>query len=155
SIREAVQLVLQASTMGHGSEIFVLDMGEPVRIYDLAHNLIELAGLVPGEDIEVQVTGLRPGEKLFEEIALDGENMMSTYHEKIRIFKGASTPMDVILKSLVDLQSLVSRRDVDAIIRHFATLVPEYTPQRSHESLKLPTPAARPQDMKVTTAVSG
>jgi len=143
SIREAVQLVLQASTMGKGSEIFVLDMGEPVRIYDLAHNMIELAGLVPGEDIEVQITGLRPGEKLFEELALDGENMMSTYHEKIRIFQGSGVPLDVISKWLADLQVLLTRKDVDEIIEHFSVLIPEYNPQRSQESLKSDVRPAR------------
>src|SRR4030095_2987957 len=88
SIREAVQLVLQASTMGKGSEIFVLAMGEPVRVLDLAHNMIHLAGLNPDEDIEIRIVGLRPGEKLFEEIASNGENIVPTYHEKIRIFSG-------------------------------------------------------------------
>src|SRR6185295_9587349 len=91
SIREAVQLVLQASTMGNGSEIFVLDMGEPVRILDLAHTMIHLAGLQPEVDIEVRFTGLRPGEKLFEEISLDSESMVPTHHSKIRIFKGPPT----------------------------------------------------------------
>src|SRR5262249_7226366 len=96
SIREAVQLVLQASTMGKGSEVFVLDMGEPVRIIDLAHNMIQLAGLVPNEDIEIRFTGLRPGEKLFEEISMDGENIVPTYHEKIRIFTGSAAKPTVI-----------------------------------------------------------
>src|ERR1051326_1030719 len=79
SIREAVQLVLQASTMGQGSELFVLDRGEPVRILDLAQNMIQLAGLTPNEDIEIRITGLRTYDKLYEEIALDGENMLPTY----------------------------------------------------------------------------
>jgi len=118
-------------------------MGEPVRIYDLAHNMIELAGLVPDEDIEVQITGLRPGEKLFEEIALDGENMMSTYHEKIRIFQGRGVPLDVITKWLADLQVLLTRKDVDEIIEHFSLLIPEYSPQRSQESLKSDVRPAR------------
>ena len=73
SIREAVQLVLQASTMGEGAEIFVLDMGEPVRILDLAHNMIQLTGLTPATRSQVQITGLRPGEKLFEETNLEGD----------------------------------------------------------------------------------
>jgi len=130
SIREAVQLVLQASTMGKGSEIFVLDMGEPVRILDLAHNMIHLAGLVPNEDIEVRITGLRPGEKLFEEIALEGENVLPTYHEKIRIFKGPGVNSDELSNWLTQLQLLIAQREPDRILKHLAALVPEYAPQR-------------------------
>ena len=130
SIREAVQLVLQASTMGKGSEIFVLDMGEPVRVLDLAYNMIQLAGLTPDEDIEVRITGLRPGEKLFEEIALDGENILPTYHEKIRIFRGTVVEPDNLSAWMDQLQLLISRRDTDRILVHLAALVPEYTPQR-------------------------
>jgi FlaA1/EpsC-like NDP-sugar epimerase len=134
SIREAVQLVLQASTMGKGSEIFVFDMGEPVRILDLAHNMIHLAGLTPNEDIEVRITGLRPGEKLFEEIALEGEDMMPTYHEKIRIFKGAAMPPQVLSVWLDQLQLLMARRDVPQILSHLTDLVPEYNPRKQTEA---------------------
>lgn len=130
SIREAVQLVLQASTMGKGSNIFVLDMGEPVRILDLAHNMIHLAGLVPNEDIEVKITGLRPGEKLFEEIALDGENILPTYHDKIRIFKGQEMSSNVLRTWLTHLQLLLAHRDEEKVLRHLADLVPEYKPPR-------------------------
>src|SRR4029077_12731712 len=84
SVREAVQLVLQASTMGKGAEIFVLDMGEPIRIVDLARNMIRLAGLVPDEDIEIRFVGLRRGEKLYEELISEGEKIMPTYHDKIK-----------------------------------------------------------------------
>ena len=73
--------------MGKGSDIFVLDMGEPIRIVDLARNMIRLSGLEPDEDIEIRYTGLRPGEKLFEELTLEGENILPTYHEKIKIFQ--------------------------------------------------------------------
>jgi len=134
SIREAVQLVLQASTMGKGSEIFVFDMGEPVRILDLAHNMIQLAGFTPNEDIEVRITGLRPGEKLFEEIALEGEDMMPTYHEKIRIFKGPAMEAEVLSVWLDQLQLLMARRDVPKILSHLATLVPEYNPRKPAEA---------------------
>ena len=136
SIRESVQLVLQASTMGKGSEIFVFDMGEPVRILELAHNMIQLAGLTPNEDIEVRITGLRPGEKLFEEIAMDGEDMMPTYHEKIRIFKGPATEPDVLSDWLNQLQLLVARRDATRILSHLAALVPEYKLQKPKEAAK-------------------
>jgi FlaA1/EpsC-like NDP-sugar epimerase len=134
SIREAVQLVLQASTMGKGSEIFVFDMGEPVRILDLAHNMIQLAGLTPNEDIEVRITGLRPGEKLFEEIALEGEDMMPTYHEKIRIFKGAAMAPEALSVWLDQLQLLMARRDVPKILSHITALVPEYNPRKQTET---------------------
>jgi FlaA1/EpsC-like NDP-sugar epimerase len=134
SIREAVQLVLQASTMGKGSEIFVFDMGEPVRILDLAYNMIQLAGLTPKEDIEIRITGLRPGEKLFEEIALEGEDMMPTYHEKIRIFKGPAMEPEVLSVWLDQLQLLMARRDVPKILTHLAALVPEYSPKKPAEA---------------------
>jgi FlaA1/EpsC-like NDP-sugar epimerase len=134
TIREAVQLVLQASTMGDGAEIFVLDMGEPVRILDLAHNMIQLAGLVPGEDIEVRITGLRPGEKLFEEIALDDENMQPTHHEKIRIFKGRPVETESVSTWLNQLQLLMARRDAISVLAHLASLVPEYKFQEPIEN---------------------
>jgi FlaA1/EpsC-like NDP-sugar epimerase len=135
SIREAVQLVLQASTMGKGSDIFVLDMGEPVRILDLAHNMIQLAGLVPNEDVEIRITGLRPGEKLFEEIALEGEDILPTYHEKIRIFKGMEIEPHMLSSWLMKLQLLIERRDEKNILRSLAELVPEYRPQTTEKTL--------------------
>src|SRR5690606_17215642 len=82
TIPEAVQLILQAAAIGRGGEVFLLDMGEPVRIADLAHDLIRLSGLVPGKDIEIVYTGVRPGEKLFEELINDGETVIKTSHEK-------------------------------------------------------------------------
>jgi FlaA1/EpsC-like NDP-sugar epimerase len=131
SIREAVQLVLQASTMGKGSNIFVLDMGEPVKILDLAHNMIQLAGLVPNEDIEIRITGLRPGEKLFEEVALDGENLVPTYHDKIRIYKGKDVEAEVVANWLSQLQTLIDQGDANEIRRHLVGLVPEYQAQKA------------------------
>jgi FlaA1/EpsC-like NDP-sugar epimerase len=86
TIPEASQLVLQASTMGKGSEIFVLDMGQPMKIVDLARNMIQLSGKEPDVDIEIRFTGLRPGEKLYEELLIKGEDVLPTYHEKIKIF---------------------------------------------------------------------
>src|SRR5207249_10133114 len=136
SIRKAVQLLLQASTVGKGSAIFVLDMGEPVRILDLAHNMIQLAGLTPNEDIEIRITGLRPGEKLFEEIALDGENMLPTFHPKIKIFKGPATEPEVLSAWLHQLQMLIARRDVASILDHLTALVPEYNMQQSKDEAK-------------------
>ncbi len=92
TIPEACQLVLQASTMGRGGEIFVLDMGEPVRIVDLARNLILLSGLRPDRDIRIEFTGTRPGEKLYEELNGAGEDLPPTHHGKIRVFGGAIVP---------------------------------------------------------------
>ena len=128
TIREAVQLVLQASTMGHGSEVFVLDMGEPIRIVDLARNMIRLAGLVPEEDIEIRYTGLRPGEKLYEEVALRGENTASTFHEKIQIFQGPEVNRTQVLEWLTEVRALLQKRNASAVVAHLNALVPEYTP---------------------------
>ena len=92
TIPEATQLVLQAGSMGSGSEILVLDMGEPVRIVDLAEELIRLSGLTPYEDIDITFTGLRPGEKLFEELLSDKEHTLPTPHPKLRIAKADGAP---------------------------------------------------------------
>jgi FlaA1/EpsC-like NDP-sugar epimerase len=126
TIREAVQLVLQASTMGKGSEIFVLDMGEQVKIVDLARNMIRIAGRIPDEEIEIRFTGLRPGEKLYEEISMDGENMLPTYHEKIRIFKSSGESAERIASWLKTLRGHIARWDAAAVHADLQTLVPEY-----------------------------
>jgi FlaA1/EpsC-like NDP-sugar epimerase len=128
TIREAVQLVLQAATMGKGSEIFVLDMGDPVRILDLAKSMIRLAGLVPDEDIEIRIVGLRPGEKLFEELANQVENMLPTYHEKIKIFQGPRPSRDSVKFWLLELEALLAARNAEGIVSHLKELVPEYRP---------------------------
>jgi FlaA1/EpsC-like NDP-sugar epimerase len=87
TIPEAAQLVLEAGGMGQGGEIFIFDMGESVKIFDLAKNMIKLSGLKYPEDIDIKVTGLRPGEKLYEELLANGEDTMPTYHKKIMISK--------------------------------------------------------------------
>ena len=144
TIREAVQLVLQASTMGRGKEIFVLDMGEPVRIVDLARNMIRLAGLIPDEDIEIQFTGLRPGEKLFEELITDGEHIRPTHHEKIKIFHGPPACPDKIEAWMRELFALLAARDEAGIVEHVSDLLPEYQVSKPlQRSLATPRPAER------------
>lgn len=127
STAEAVQLVLQASMMGEDSEVFVLDMGEPVRIMDLAHNMIRLAGLVPGKDIDIRVTGLRPGEKLFEELHFDAENILPTPHEQIKRFRAQTPPSRHVARWLEGLRVLLMEEaDSEALKAHLLLLVPEY-----------------------------
>ena len=92
TIPEACQLVLQAAAIGEGGQICVLDMGEPVKIVDLARNLILLSGLRPDEDIKIEFTGMRPGEKLYEELSTLLEDTVPTAHEKIRIYVGNGLP---------------------------------------------------------------
>jgi FlaA1/EpsC-like NDP-sugar epimerase len=128
TIPEAVLLVLEASTLGKGSEIFVLDMGAPVRVVDLAQNMIRLTGLVPDEDIEIRYVGLRPGEKLFEELKMDGEDMLPTPHEKIKVFRGQPMNIEQIESWLDDLEQLTEQRDELRIVAHVRAIVPEYSP---------------------------
>jgi FlaA1/EpsC-like NDP-sugar epimerase len=128
TIPEASQLVLQSATMGQGGEIFVLDMGEPVRILDLARNLILLSGLRPELDIPIQFSGVRPGEKLYEELQALEENVLPTYHEKIKIFEGASQNWHWMEKELSQLQHLCAIRKFDEVILAIKSLVPEYNP---------------------------
>jgi len=126
SIPEAVQLVLQAFAMGKGREVFVLDMGQPVRIEELARNMIRLAGFTPEDDIPIEYTGLRPGEKLFEELSTEREDVLPTYHDKIKIFR-APTPSPQALNAwLCQLQMLISAGNADRVKSHLVELVPEY-----------------------------
>jgi FlaA1/EpsC-like NDP-sugar epimerase len=128
TISEAVALTLQASTRSKGSEIFVLDMGEPIRIVDLAENMIRLAGLVPYEDIEIQFTGLRPGEKLMEELNGAGEGVQPTDQEKMRVILEQPLSWDVIPGWIDELEKLLASRREREIIAHIRCLVPEYNP---------------------------
>ncbi len=113
TIPEAVALVLQSITYAKGGEIFVLNMGEPVKIYDLAKSLIELSGLTPGKDIEIEFTGLRPGEKLYEELLMDEENLEATAHEKIFITEPMDFTMDDIEEKLDAFREIIDNEIYD------------------------------------------
>ncbi len=126
TIPEASQLVLQAGTMGEGGEIFILDMGEPVKIADLARDLITLSGLKPGDDIEIRFTGIRPGEKLFEELSVDAENTDSTMHPKIFVGRFRPHSWDEVQRQISDLGTRIERPE--DVRRKFAEIVPEYRP---------------------------
>jgi FlaA1/EpsC-like NDP-sugar epimerase len=128
TIPEACQLVLQASTMGKGSEIFVLNMGEPVKIADLARNLILLAGLRPDHDIRITFTGPRPGEKLVEELNQEAEALLPTHHEKIQVVVGAGAPPAGIERCLSRLRTCCLERDCDGLVSAIRQAVPEYSP---------------------------
>jgi FlaA1/EpsC-like NDP-sugar epimerase len=128
TIPEACQLVLQASTMGKGGEIFVLDMGEPVRIVDLARNLILLSGLRPDEDIKIEFSGIRPGEKLYEELSTLDEGTLPTSHDKINVFAGAALPWCIMENQLESLTEACSARNLKKLVLLLKDLVPEYNP---------------------------
>ncbi len=127
TIPEASQLILQAATMGKGGEIFVLDMGEPVKIVDLAKTLITLSGFRPGEEIEVVFTGLRAGEKLFEELSIEGEDMQRTRHPKIGIWKNIPMDREKLRAGIVELATAAKTQAEPEIVRKIKELVPEYT----------------------------
>ncbi|RME94673.1 MAG: polysaccharide biosynthesis protein, partial [Verrucomicrobia bacterium] len=128
TIPEAVGLVLQSAALGEGGEIFVLDMGRPVKIVDLARQLIELSGLRPDEDIEIKFTGLRPGEKLFEEISHDGENMVDTSHPKIMRFVCEPADLDELRRRLEELAARLHNTERNQLKLMIRELVPEYQP---------------------------
>src|SRR5437870_4363328 len=135
TIPEAAQLVLQASTMGHGGEIFVLDMGEPVRIVDLARNLIGLSGFTADEDIKIVFTGLRPGEKLHEELIIRGEGIKPTTHAKIRVLDGGNVSFAQVRRWLDELSNMVEAKDVHGLITTLKAIIPEYTASPEVEAL--------------------
>jgi FlaA1/EpsC-like NDP-sugar epimerase len=127
TIPEAVQLVLQAATLGRGGEVFMLDMGEPIKIVDLARDLIELSGLKPDQDIAIAFVGLRSGEKLFEELFILGEEYTLTAHEKIYIVGNASSFVPPHLDQVIGQLAGAAQRDRrGAILAGLRMLVPEF-----------------------------
>jgi FlaA1/EpsC-like NDP-sugar epimerase len=129
TIPEATQLVLQAFSIGKGGEVFVLDMGEPVRIVDLARNLVLLSGLRPDQDIKFEFTGLRPGEKLFEELNLQNEQFMPTAHAKILSYLSPfSADLKVMHVALEELRQISERKDVARLVLYLKELIPDYNP---------------------------
>jgi FlaA1/EpsC-like NDP-sugar epimerase len=129
SIPEAAQLILQAGAMGEGGEIFILEMGAPIRIVDLARDLIRLHGLEPDQDILIDFVGLRPGEKLHEELITSGEGIVPTSHEKITVLRGHSHSPEVVLKQVEELLAAARLSDESALKRKLQEIVPEYTPE--------------------------
>ena len=129
TIPEAVSLVLQAMSTAKGGEIFVLDMGEPVKIYDMAVKLIKLSGLEPGVDIQIKVTGLRPGEKLYEEILMEEEGLTETKYDKIHIAKPSGVDIEMISQKLDKLRKLVetsNNEKTEEIKQVIKEVVPTY-----------------------------
>ncbi len=125
-IPEAAQLVLQAGAYANGGEIFVLDMGKPVKIYDLAKNLIKLSGYEPFEDIDIKIVGLRPGEKLYEELLMDEEGLTETKHEKIFIGRPGDFDFDYIKTNIEELINISRFGTGDDIRDKIEGFVPTY-----------------------------
>ena len=132
TIPEACQLVLEACFMGKGGEIFVFDMGEPVKIYDLAEKMIFLSGFIPHRDIKIEVTKLRPGEKLFEEVLNDKENTLPTYNDKIMIGKVMKHDYKTVNKQIVKLLGCVDVCENQVLIDCMREITPEFKSQNSH-----------------------
>ncbi len=155
TIPEAVQLVLQAAIIGSGGEVFMLEMGEPVRIFDLAKDLIRLSGYEVGKDIEIAFTGLRPGEKLFEELFISGEKYNRTKHEKILSLGNASRIVkENIDRELEALCQAADRNDANLIVSILQQLVPEYVPGYLTAYLQQSTAKETTAPAKISSAAS-
>ena len=134
TLAEASQLVIQAGAMAKGGDVFVLDMGDPIRIHDLAKSMVELSGLAvrdagnPGGDIEIQVTGLRPGEKLYEELLI-GDNPLPTSHPRIMTARDAFLPLVELMEQLKTMQVALNTSNVTKVRQQLQTLVPGYQPE--------------------------
>ncbi|UKN02771.1 polysaccharide biosynthesis protein [Paracrocinitomix mangrovi] len=131
TIPEAVSLVLEAELMGEGKEIFVFDMGESVKIYDLAKKMIKLSGLELGKDIEIKITGLRPGEKLYEELLTNEENTLPTHHPQILVAKVREYDFEEISNSISELVMLFEYQNNEEIVKFMKWVVPEYRSNNS------------------------
>lgn len=136
TIPEACSLVLEAGTMGNGGEVFLFDMGEPIKILDLAKKMIRLAGLTPGKDIELRFTGLRPGEKLFEELLNKEEEVIPTHNKKILIAKVIEYDFEKVQESIQHLLLLAAVNKDEEVVKQMKRIVPEYISNNSiYESI--------------------
>ncbi len=135
TIPEACHLVLEAATMGNGGEIYIFDMGKPVKIIDLAKKMIKLAGFIPDVDIKIQIVGLRPGEKLFEELLNDTAKTLPTYHEKIMIAQELEEDFENLLAEIEELIGIADFFDNDDIVAKMKKIVPEFRSMNSIYSL--------------------
>lgn len=131
TIPEATHLVLEAGAMGRGGEIFLFDMGESIKIVDLAKKMIKISGLTLGKDIQIVYTGLRPGEKLYEELLNDLENTLPTHHPKIMIAKVREYEFEKVRQDIYQLMQLLEISDVEAIVMKMKNMVPEFISQNS------------------------
>ena len=129
SISEAAQLILQAGTMGDGGEIYVLDMGSSVNIKDIAFELIRLSGLEPEKDISIEYIGMRPGEKMFEELRTDEENIIDTGHDKILMMKNENgSNWDYLLENVSEVINSAQTYDINKVTDELKKFIPEYVP---------------------------
>ncbi|SHN15238.1 NDP-sugar epimerase, includes UDP-GlcNAc-inverting 4,6-dehydratase FlaA1 and capsular polysaccharide biosynthesis protein EpsC [Cyclobacterium lianum] len=135
TIPEACDLVLEAGVMGNGGEIYVFDMGEPIRIIDLARKMIYLSGKKPGKDIEIEITGLRPGEKLYEEVLDSGELSVETHHPKIKIALVRPGNYQEIKRKMLLFETLFDPEDEMQLVGHMKKMVPEYISKMSRFEL--------------------
>jgi FlaA1/EpsC-like NDP-sugar epimerase len=133
TIPEASQLVLQTGCIGNGGEIFVLDMGEPVRIVDLAEELISLSGMTPYDDIDIVFTGLRPGEKLFEELLIEGEGIMPTTHHKIKVLESLQVDFEALEANIGLLDRAAGTHNLTELMGTLKEIVTEFKPSYSFE----------------------
>jgi FlaA1/EpsC-like NDP-sugar epimerase len=135
TIPEAVQLGIQAGSMAKGGEIFILDMGDPVKIVDLANNLITLSGFEPGVDIKIEYSGLRPGEKLYEELLMAEEGLTNTDNKKIFVGKPIDINTDRVEQHLDILEKIVQKEEVELIQSVMKELVPTYNRKENKDEV--------------------
>jgi FlaA1/EpsC-like NDP-sugar epimerase len=131
TIPEACQLVLEAGAMGNGGEIYIFDMGKPVKIIDLARKMIKLAGFVPEKDIKIEIVGLRPGEKLYEELLNDTSTSIATHHAKIMIAQEIQEEFESLHNDINELIRLADLFSNDAIVTQMKKIVPEFKSMNS------------------------
>lgn len=142
TIPEAAQLILQAASLGEGGEIFILEMGTPVKIAKMAEELVRLSGKEPGKDVEIIFTGLREGEKLYEELITQGEGIVATRHEKIMVLRpngwyckeNQAEFTQWLNQALEDLEGIANKYDGLAIREKLREIIPEYIPQQGANS---------------------